>query len=53
MNHLNDVISLDEEIELIIEEMSERAEMNCTGYTGCKVNGCSIDDTGYLSDVLP
>lgn len=52
MFELNNELEISENIDYMLEKMCERDEYNCTGYTGCRVNGCSVDDSGYLSGLL-
>ena len=53
MFKLNKVLGISENVEGLLEELCERDEYNCTGFVGCRVNGCSADDSRYLSDLLP
>lgn len=43
MLKLNKEFVVGEEIETILEEMSEREEFQCTAYAVCAVHGCNID----------
>lgn len=49
MLNLNKEVVTGEDIELILEEMRAREEFHCTGYKGCPINGCSIDNADIFT----